>query len=370
MPPRNKYRRPVKTYRVRKKSLKTTVRYHKYYNRYLKSLALYNSQRNATKLVVRAKAAKGEENPFSFSSIKIRNPRKRDPYAWSNLVKGRTIKTKPLRARNPSFAGIRLRDPYKKSLTQKSTTGAAARGRRGLEDRGKAERAKVARQKAAGKVLVKGGKNVMSGRKWLGPAGSLGDDVIVEILPTVDLAMEAAQPGITSGKGKQNGPPRVDWAVLWGQLNQFYLNVVQYLKEYIGKPAPRQNEGVVPTDTGTLRRKMWQSLERQWYSKTKMPMTPGQLRKAAEAGDPLLVIVLNTGNLKYARPVNQMSTRTLAHPHDGSRNWGNGGPLVDPSAQNGWYNLVLVNGQNQAKKMGQGLSMYTRQPRLIEINYK
>lgn len=259
-----------------------------------------------------------------------------------------------------------------KNVSPRTTTGAAARPRRGLSERGKLAADQVRMYKARGWIKIRGGAktspkllpgiNIASGRKWRGPPGALGDDVIVEILPTVEMAIEAGRPGTLQ---KMN--VKVDWAVTWNAINDFYTAIVKVMKETIGRPYPRM-AGMVPTDTGTLRRKMWQSIERQWYSKTKMPMTPGQMKKAAEAGDPLLIIVLNTGNLMYAKPVNQMPTRMLAHPHAGSRNIGRGGPLSDPNAVSDWWTTIKTMGRNAAHMHTPYLRARTGQ-KLLEIHY-
>jgi hypothetical protein len=286
----------------------------------------------------------------SFKGIRIKNPPKYT-YDFSKI-----------RLRNPPVP--KIAKPVKPKTTIKATkwtTGAAARQRRGLSERGRLARIQVQNYKAQKIIKIQKGRNAASGRPWRGPPGALGDDVIVEILPTVDLAMDAA--GIHTGTN-------IDWKVLWNSINQFYLDIAAYMKDYIGRPFPRQ-EGVVPTDTGQLRRKMWQSIERQWYSKTKMPMTPGQLKKAAENGDPLLMVVLNTGNLMYAKPVNQMPTKMVAHPHKGSRNYGRGGPLWDPSAKEGWYEKVLLNGRNRAQTVNHLLQpILGNRPKLLEVFYK
>ncbi len=259
-----------------------------------------------------------------------------------------------------------------RQVTPRTTTGAAARPRRGLTERGKFAAEQVKLYKSRGWIKIAGGSktspkflpgtNIMSGRKWRGPPGSLGDDVIVEILPTIDMAIEAGRPGTMK---KMN--ISVDWNVTWNAINDFYTAIVMSLKNMIGKPYPRM-AGIVPTDTGTLRRKMWQSIERQWYSKTKMPMTPGKMKQAAERGDPLLLLVLNTGNLMYAKPVNQMPTRMLAHPHKGSRNIGRGGPLFDPQAVSDWWTAIKTHGRNLAHMHTPNLRARVGQ-KLLEIHY-
>jgi len=245
--------------------------------------------------------------------------------------------------------------------SRRVTTGKTALKRRGLSERGKTLAEWTRQQRTAKQIVVRKGINIKTGRKWHGPPGSLGDDVIVEVLPTVDLAMEAARPGIT---GKQ-----VDWSLLWGLLEAYYQSIVRPLKQFIGQPRPR-TVGMVPTDTGDLRLKMWTSLERHPWSASKMPHTSTDLRKAAERGDPLLLIVLNTGSLKYAKPVNQMSTEMLAHPHDNSRNFGRGGSLYDPTARTDWWQKCKDKGRNEAKTYFGTLHPFQGKPKFVEVHFK
>jgi len=66
---------------------------------------------------------------------------------------------------------------------------------------------------------------------------------------------------------------------------------------------------------------------------------------------------VGTPGIEYAKPVNKMPTWALKHPgrHKPDPYRGRlgrfGDPLEDPNAKKGWYNLILVNSRNLAKRL-------------------
>jgi hypothetical protein len=169
----------------------------------------------------------------------------------------------------------------------------------------------------------------------LGPMGELGDDVILE----VGLTMEGER------LLKIRAP---EWSL--NNIKTLFRNeVYDPLQEHVDQKIDLW----VPMDTGELRNSMHNALTPSGGSKT---------------NDFPFKILLNTEGIPYAKPVNNMPSDWLQHPGGHFINRGRfGGSLLDEDAKKGWYNLVLVNGRSEARKLVEGFIRDTIQD-LIRTN--
>ena len=122
---------------------------------------------------------------------------------------------------------------------------------------------------------------------------------------------------------------------IWNKI--FYKPFLEYMKYEIG--IDNAVHGLVPSRSGELRRVMNLSLTNGGGSKTNT--------------FPIL-IVINTGGLDYARPVNEMPSKNLRHM--GEMGWTGQKPykkvfMFDPRATKGWWGLVQTNGRKKAEKL-------------------
>lgn len=131
----------------------------------------------------------------------------------------------------------------------------------------------------------------------LGPAGELGDDVLIEI---------KLSPSGVILVGRHLSPKLESAALLSEVIAQIYNPLVAEMHNKINL--------WVPIDSGDLRRSLLNSLSPAGGSYT--------------SGFPLFV-VLNTKNIIYAKPVNKMP-----------KHW-----FKIPTAVENWYNLLVLHGR-------------------------
>ena len=137
----------------------------------------------------------------------------------------------------------------------------------------------------------------------LGPMGSLGDDVILEILLNTGIITQLRSLKIDISVGKLE-------AIIRSELMNPLLH---YLRQKINVWAPLR--------TGALRTSLLNSLISSTTSS--FPFR----------------LVLKTQGIAYAGPVNKMPQMWLRRSG------------TTPQARKGWYNLLLLNGRNKAKKL-------------------
>jgi len=144
-------------------------------------------------------------------------------------------------------------------------------------------------------------KKVHGAGATLGPMGSFGDNVILELDINRALlkTLQKYKVPITAGK------------LLNLARTQVLMPVKTKILEDINKWVPR--------DTGKLRNSMRNAVRSS-------PISTFPVR-----------LVINTRGVDYAKPVNRMPQIWLRH-------------AKDPQARKGWFNLVLLDGRNLAKK--------------------
>lgn len=137
----------------------------------------------------------------------------------------------------------------------------------------------------------------------LGPLGELGDDIVIFINLNLDLIslLQRFEFSITTQK--------VEAAI--------FQDIIEPVIKYLDKKI----EIWVPVDTTDLRKSLHNALKID----------------SSIISNPFRVI-LNTKGVPYAGPVNKMPTASL-------RKSGKA-----PQARKGWYNLLLLNGRNLAKR--------------------
>jgi hypothetical protein len=146
----------------------------------------------------------------------------------------------------------------------------------------------------------------------LGPAGPLGEDVIIE------MYLRAKHNQITS--------------VL--PLNTLFNLIETHIFDPLDAYLTSKIEIWVPKDTGDLREALHKMVTRSKNTITRISVRAP------------FIVKLGTPGLEYAKPVNRMSSSMLQHKNQVSRK---GNKLDDPKALQGWYNLLLLNGRNNAR---------------------
>lgn len=185
------------------------------------------------------------------------------------------------------------------------------------------------RQKAKGQP---GRAKVTPYHRNLGPMGELGMDIVIEVSITDDLDQY--------------------------QIREFnYKNVAtilestiyEPLREYLMGPGRGGVSGLInttaPRDTGALRESLEDGVE------AGLPSIDDFQKKVGPFS-----VKLGTPEIPYAKPVNKMPTTWLRHPKQSAQrahlNVGRRGKkLKDPEARSGWYNLILLNGRNKARRL-------------------
>jgi len=169
-------------------------------------------------------------------------------------------------------------------------------------------------------------------RIWLGPIGEFGDDIILQIKPT-DIGLHLLQ----------SGSKVISETNILKLIQRYiYKPLIKFSYAYIGMVRTNDPNGVVPEDSGTLRRTMQKAMTNDGGSNIN-----------SLTGKTGFLVVMNTAELRYSKPVNQMPTEWLEHPgihppwrmksrHDGHK-------LYDPNATSGWYDDVLSKSRNKAR---------------------
>lgn len=181
------------------------------------------------------------------------------------------------------------------------------------------------RQKAKGQP---GRKKLTPYHRNLGPMGELGWDLIIEVQMTDDI--------------KQLGIREMSYKNVTRILE---AEVYEPLREYLMGPGRGGHSGLIntqaPRDTGALREALEDGIEDGLNTLDDFEDRTGPFK-----------VQIGTPNVPYAKPVNQMPTTWLRHPRASSTNIGRRGKrLRDPEARSGWYNLILLNGRNKARKL-------------------
>lgn len=175
----------------------------------------------------------------------------------------------------------------------------------------------MARRRRVGQV------NPRTGRVWLGPAGELGSDIIIKMSRSLKF------PRIVKLLGGSKT------SVLELLRQDIYEPLIRYVSQRINRYAPR--------DTGNLRRSLMASIRTQPTQILRFPFR----------------VVLNTRGVDYAKVVNRMPTSWLKHPgsHTSTSKVGKLGKSItvrqlhDPDAVKGWYNFILKDARDRAKKL-------------------
>lgn len=233
----------------------------------------------------------------------------------------------------------------------------AKRKSRSLSTRGDISRRRgVKRFKWEAHTLVgRRGRRLVTRRPWLGPAQQLGDDVVVEILPSANFRLLVQNSNAQQIRKDLprliqliNSKIKFSWLGLWRALYNLYDRTYSYMMPLIGHPQGG-NEGYAPRDTGSLRRSMRNSLGEPIST---IVHDVRDVVNALSSGAPFIRMVLSTPDIDYANPVNNMPTSWLAHPgsHPPGTRGRLGTVLHDPNARKGWYNLILLRGRQFAKK--------------------
>jgi len=185
------------------------------------------------------------------------------------------------------------------------------------------------RQKAKGQP---GRAKVTPYHRNLGPMGELGMDIIIEVAITDDL-----------DKYKVREFNYKNVATLLESI------LYEPLREYLMGPGRGGVSGLInttaPRDTGALREALEDGVEDGLNSIDDFQKKVGPFS-----------VKLGTPKIPYAKPVNKMPTTWLRHPKQSLQrshlNVGRRGKkLKDPDARSGWYNLILLNGRNKAKRL-------------------
>lgn len=174
--------------------------------------------------------------------------------------------------------------------------------------------------------------------------GQLGDETLFAIIP---------QDGEIIKKMKDDTNFRIRCIT---ELNNFYESVRNFLYRKIGEPNPSRKDpdGIVPRDTGSLRRSIRWSLSRNYT------IIPDVTTKASD----VILVMWIFAKKKYARDVTRMSRikgwckgpAAVAHPFnlpkckglDRSRNTGR--IKYDPSAQPNFFRILISEGRSYARR--------------------
>lgn len=228
------------------------------------------------------------------------------------------------------------------------------------EKRHKAERKKRLKEFKSGthpqqwrvKTIIGPRKRLVGTLALLGPAGALGEDVILIIAKKLSLY--------------QSNIIRLA-RMLYPKNSLIGYNIVSemesFITYYIVRPLMRyllnQIDRIVPVDSGDLRASLRNTLK---YGGTVIPQAFSQTQatKGIFKGKPEnapktrfpLRIVIGTPYLDYAKPVNNMPDEYLQHPgiHPTSIGSHTGYRLNDPFAKSHFYDKILARGRYRAKK--------------------
>jgi len=215
-------------------------------------------------------------------------------------------------------------------------------------------------------------------RVWRGPAKALGDDVIFEIFPSAAGTRSVFQSGsfpdvspsqleenslyiqtqFRASQGRQDPAQAIDWSQLYHFLVRFYFDLQRYVETLV--------KTYVPIDTGALQQAMVGSFalgSRASNFASYRVETNATAQHAFLSGDLLMRMVINTGDLDYANPVNNMPTDMVKHPspaHSSPRTGRSGLILHDPTAVTSWYGFILSLARKYAtRQFNTLLSQYT-----------
>jgi len=171
----------------------------------------------------------------------------------------------------------------------------------------------------------------------LGPMGPFTSRVIVKVekkplyFDGLKLFEDLKKKGIMTG-----GAPYSDRSVAIALESSIHYEVEDYVMERIEMWAPK--------DTGSLRKAMMSVV-------LKAAATVDEFQNNTGA----YIMEIGTPNIEYAKPVNKMPDWSLQHPPHapdpfrGTRGR-RGASLSDPQAKSGWFDLILLNGRNKARR--------------------
>lgn len=165
-------------------------------------------------------------------------------------------------------------------------------------------------------------KKILGTGANLGPMGELGDEIIIQLKLSFGYNLvEKVLPDLSRDK-------------VWKLIQEnVYVPLAVELDKKIFK--------WVPVMSGALSDSIRKS------------MTPDSsiITKEAFLQTNMFEVVLNTKGIPYGKPVNKMPKRYTVHPASHHPNRRNGYSLYDPSAEPGFFNLLVVHGRNYAKAL-------------------